>query len=281
MGVADKAITPEEFSELVAGWQSRHKPLKPDGKLGNDTWQRMLPATQYGYGAVPAPAWLPRGAPPRSPAGLVRTTNFENPWMDFANEQMTTHWREGNKSIFEANSDVDEGYFEACPYFGGRRHVAGAARNLDNNHWCAAFVNFCLHSTGYSHTGSAGAMSFRKKKHWAFEALPEPKRGCVIVCESGTYDHVAFLDEWEDGDLPTNPKGDLPGKRSRDVKLLGGNQSKKGTVNSKNYNTWTLRAATDQWGNTSPYLWPLQGEDHNCNCDIPTARAHYCGLLWK
>ncbi|MEM8663582.1 MAG: hypothetical protein AAGF49_05605 [Pseudomonadota bacterium] len=281
VGVTSAAISPEEFSQLVANWQSRHEPLKPDGKLGNDTWQRMRPAAQYGYGSVAPPHWLPKGAPRPSPVGLVRTTNFEAPWMDIAKDEMETHWREGNKSIFEANSDVDEGYFEACPYFGGRRHVIGAPRNIDNNHWCAAFVNFCLHTAGYSHTGSAGAMSFRKRRHWRFEALPEPKRGCVIVCEKGSLDHVSFLDEWDEGDLPSSPEGDIDGKRSRNVKLLGGNQALKGTVNSKNYNLWTLRAAKDDWGNSSPYLWPLRGEEHNCNVELPTARAHHCGLTWK
>ncbi|MEM9223345.1 MAG: CHAP domain-containing protein [Pseudomonadota bacterium] len=280
LGVASPQVTPEDFSELVASWQSRHKPLKPDGKLGNETWRRMLPATQYGYGAVPAPHWLPKGPPHRAPVGRVRTTNFDNPWMDIAKDEMTTHWRQGNKPIWEKNSDVDEGYFECCPYFGKRRHEAGAPRNIDNNAWCAAFVNFCLHTAGYSHTGSSGAMSFRKRKYWDFEALPEPKRGCVIVCESGSYDHVAFLDEWGDDDLPANPRGDVDGKRSRKLHLLGGNQSKKGTVNSKSYNTWKLRAAKDKWGNRSPYLWPLQGEDHNCNCELETARPHHCGLLW-
>ncbi|MEM0908894.1 MAG: hypothetical protein AAGJ94_16125, partial [Pseudomonadota bacterium] len=181
VGVTDGNITPEAFAEQVAGWQKLRKTLKVDGKLGNDTWSVMRATVERAYKSVPRPHWLPSGPPKLSSVRVLRTKSFECPWMDIANEQRITNWREGEKNIYEADSEVDEGYFEACPYMGGRRHKAGATRNLDNNDWCAAFVNYCLHTAGYSHTGSAGAVSFTKERHWVFEALPMPKRGCVIV----------------------------------------------------------------------------------------------------
>lgn len=278
-------VTPEEFGQYVAKFQSDQK-LVRDGMLGNDTWRRMVSAARVVLKVVPAPPWLPQSAPRKSPikATPVEALNMDAPWMAIALREQRLNWigDDGN-AIAEGDSRVDEGYFEACPYMGGEAWTLKERRKrtFNNRHWCAAFVNFCLHTTGYSHTGSAGAMSFKQKRRWRFEALSEPKRGCVIVMTHNKegWDHVAFLDDI--GDLPSDPKGDIDASDYDDFTLLGGNQGGD-SVNSKRFHDWTFFAGRDRNGNKSPYLYPLRGADEaNCNVELATAGAHYCGEQWQ
>lgn len=283
--ISSGSVTPEEFGQYVAKFQSDQK-LVVDGMLGNNSWRRMVSSARIAVRIVPAPSWLPRAAPKKSPikATPVEALNFDAPWMAIALREQKLNWTgdDGN-AIAEGDSDVDEGYFEACPYMGGDAWKLSEQRKrkISNRHWCAAFVNYCLHTTGYSHTGSAGAFSFKQTRRWRFEALSEPRRGCVIVMEHSTkgFDHVAFLDDV--GDLPSDPKGDIDARDYDDFSLLGGNQGGD-SVNSKEFYNWTFFAARDRNGNKSPYLYPVRGADEaNCNVELATAGAHYCGEQWQ
>jgi uncharacterized protein (TIGR02594 family) len=234
---------------------------------------------------LPTPSWLPVSPPRSSPikAISVEKLNFDAPWMAIALRERETNWiNDDGNAISEGETRVDEGYFEACPYMGGRAWDLDLShkRKLDNNHWCSAFVNYCLHTAGYSHTGSAGAFSFLQKRRWRFTSLSEPKRGCVIVMKHNTkgWDHVAFLDET--GDLPSDTEDDIKAKKYEGFKLLGGNQGGD-SVNSIGFGNWTFYAAKDRQGNKSPYLYPLRAENEaNCNVELPTAGLHFCGEQW-
>jgi uncharacterized protein (TIGR02594 family) len=175
------------------------------------------------------------------------------------------------RAVAERHLDWDEEYFAAAPYWGGRAHNVGERPSTDKNvHWCAAFVNYCLHRAGYSHTGSAGAGSFIVRGRWRFRALTSPRQGCVAVVGRNAPAHVAFL--WEFRGLPDNPGGDVENDGNVVIKLLGGNQSNRVRISNDARN---LLAVKDSHGARSPYLWPEVGEG-TCNVDVPTARSHFC-----
>ncbi|MBG6147138.1 hypothetical protein IWQ51_005293 [Labrenzia sp. EL_142] len=284
LGISNGLLTREDFSQYVAVFQIS-KRISGDGMLGQDTWRRMRAEVRIVLKTLPQPDWLPRSAPGRSPvkAISVEALNLKAPWMAIALNEQETNWvNDDGSAISEGDTRVDEGYFEACPYMGGNpwelklKHT----RKINNHHWCAAFVNYCLHTAGYSHSGSAGAFSFLQKRRWRFKALSEPTRGCVIVMRHNkkNWDHVAFLDEV--GDLPSSPEGNVNSRKHKNFKLLGGNQGGD-SVNSKTFGNWTLYAGKDGFGNKSPYLYPLKGEgDENCNVELPTAGPHFCGEQW-
>jgi len=284
LNISNGLITAEDFGQHVAKYQSDQK-LKPDGMLGTGTWRRMGGSAKIVLKVLPTPSWLPKAAPKRSPIKAVtaEALNLEAPWMAIAEQERKANWiNDTGEAIAEGDSRVDEGYFEACPYMGGDPWKLSEQKNrkINNHHWCAAFVNYCLHTTGYSHTGSAGAFSFKQTRRWRFKALGEPTRGCVIVMEHNKkgWDHVAFLDEV--GDLPSNPKGDINAKDYDGFTILGGNQGGD-SVNSKEFGNWTFFAARDKFKNKSPYLYPIKATDEaNCNVELATAGAHYCGEQW-
>jgi uncharacterized protein (TIGR02594 family) len=285
LGISNGALSREDFSQYVAQFQKARK-LKDDGMLGPDTWRRMSGEARVALKVLPLPNWLPQAAPKKSPirAVSVEPLNFEAPWMAIALSEQASNWMNDDEhAIVEGDTRVDEGYFEACPYMGGEAWKLSDRQKLkiNNRHWCAAFVNYCLHRAGYSHTGSAGAFSFKQTRRWRFEALSEPRRGCVIVMEHNRdgFDHVAFLDKV--GDLPSNPRGDIDASDYSGFTLLGGNQGGD-SVNSKRFVNWTFFATRDSFGNKSPYLYPIRAEgEANCNVELPTAGPHYCGEQWK
>ena len=211
----------------------------------------------------------PRGSGPR--------------WLDYAQQQEAA-WNEVARNG-QSDEDVsqDEAYFKASPYYQGSLHQDGDTPSVDSARkykgWCAAFVNWCLHNAGYSHTGSAGDGTFIRRSKWKFKALKEPKKGCVIVTSSGSDsdnpNHVAFL--WRQNGLPKDPGGHvcLSDSSNRRVFLLGGNQS--GIVKQSMYDNRKLLAAKDSQGNYSPYLWPLQGPA-TCNIQsVHSEQGHHCG----
>ena len=267
----------ETFARAVAKWQAANGPMTVDGKLGPATWRKMKPATEMSVTARPLPAWLggvPHASPVR-PAAPVPTGDA--PWMAIAATEMRESWRNGSSRIREAETDTDKDYFAATPFFGGETQKRGERPTTPNADWCAAFVNYCLHTAGYSHTGSGGAVSF-VSRNWCFEPLDAPRRGCVVVVSDGGGHHVAFLDRWED--LPDGPDGDVDNRASRNVYLLGGNQSDTVCAKRMTRNLIAHRTRTNGQGRRSPYLWPVQGPA-TCNCDLPTARPHHCCVTWK
>jgi len=169
---------------------------------------------------------------------------------------------------FDEHVTWDEAYFNACPFFGGRVHNIGDCHPRQAD-WCSAFVNYCLHRAGYCHTGHGYARSFLNHRYWSFKALAEPQVGCVIVVGLGA--HVGFLAA-TDG-LPSAPRGNVRPPEGGFM-LLGGNQSGRITFNDNE--SRVLTAATDRYGNRSPYLLPIR-EGGNCNMGISTAAPHRCG----
>lgn len=279
-GVGPVSLTPEGFSQYVADWQAANKPLTVDGMLGRTTWSRLDPLTRFSTAPVPAPAWLPTSQPATPPRASAPRAGSGPLWMQVA-EAQRQRWNneigewvdQTRRSRAERFLDWDEQYFAASPMWGGVVHSVGERPSTERNlHWCAAFVNYCLHRAGYSHTGSAGAGSFIRP-WWRFEALEEPRAGCVIVVGGTSPAHVAFLHSFSG--LPSNPGGDVRNTRDVTIRLLGGNQSNRITISSDGRN---LLAARGQNGVTSPYLWPHIGSP-NCNVDVPTERPHYCRFI--
>lgn len=275
--VGDRSVTPEHFAQLVATWQGRTAPLTDDGMLGNLSWARMQPELRFSTAPRPRPSWLPAGPPAPSIAPILVPAG-DAPWLQVAEQQKdrwddaTTGWTAAKRNRAEQHFDWDEEYFAAAPYWGGRVHPVGERPSTNRNpHWCAAFVNYCLHRAGYSHTGSAGAASFVGRGRWRFRALTSPRKGCVAVMGGTTGQHVAFL--WNFSGLPDNPGGNVANGPGVTIQLLGGNQSNRVKISTDGRN---MIAATDSRGVRSPYLWPEIGEA-TCNHDVPTARPHHCG----
>jgi uncharacterized protein (TIGR02594 family) len=262
----------EEFSLAVGAWQANHRPLKPDGKLGANTWSRIQQLPTVATGASTPPDWLvPASAP--EPAGRTGTGPE---WLRIAqSEQML--WDRERRGDAEAHMSRDEEYFQASPYYGARVRSPGVVpRNQDRRDWCAAFVNWCLHNAGYSHTGSAGAHSFAVAGQWQVLALAEPRPGCVVVVsETARGEHVGFL--LRSRGLPSDPGGnvEIRGHRGRQLEMLGGNQSQRVSVNIERR---TMLACRDRHGNRSPYLWPERGAA-NCNHLPPSESGHFCGRI--
>lgn len=278
-------VTPsaEGFAQSLADWQARQRGLVVDGKLGPDTWRRLEPETRFSLGSSRRPEWL-RPREPRQRPNTQRVRQTAPPregvgpeWIQIAlaqrrrwNEEIDSWGSDRDPGDAETYLDWDEQYFAAAPMWGGSVHAPGETPRAGRNmHWCAAFVNYCLHTAGYSHTGSAGAGSFAARNRWTFRALEEPRQGCVIVVGNGGPAHVAFLYSWEG--LPSSPGGHVVTDGMR-VNLLGGNQGDRISISRDRRR---LIAARDRNGVTSPYFWPEVGAP-NCNIDLPTERAHHC-----
>lgn len=208
------------------------------------------------------------------------TSSSDRPWMDIA-------WAEQKRwstiADGEKGTDVDEQYFMAAPYFGDITHADGVGATPGNNpDWCSAFVNWCLHRAGYSHTGHGGNGSFGKRSKWHFKALKEPRVGCVMLVGKGSRSsHVAFLSRFE-----KLPKGNmkLPYELvwgSQRLYLLGGNQkdNKKMRVCEKRfYPEYKIFPHKGIDGKvTSPYLWPLRTTASCTITSVPSAHQHFCG----
>lgn len=285
----DQTVAAEDFAETVAHWQKQTHVLTIDGKLGPATWRQMRNRAGQAFQSIQAPAWLPitRAASPVRPVSDAPAEGAATPdegaapggapWMAIADREMRTNWRSGGARINENDTEHNEGYFAATPYWGGSTHTLGEGPGIRNRDWCAAFVNYCLHRAGYSHTGSAGAASFGNRGLWRFEALASPRRGCITLVGTESVAHVTFLDRWDN--LPDAPDGNVSNWAGRGVYVLGGNQSASPTVCSKHETRSTLFAFRGHGGVLSPYLWPHQGSA-TCNSDVPTARPHFCGRPW-
>ena len=188
LGFPSTCPTGEIFAQAVANWQALHPPLEPDGMIGPNTWKKLEPELGKTPGSGPTPPTPPMGTGPR--------------WLQYAQSE-SNRWATMTASLDKKKSgkaemyvDWDEMYFQASPYYGGKPHADGAIPGTKNLDWCAAFANWCLHRAGYSHTGSAGAGSFLKDRYWRFDALEEPRQGCVVVPNNGA--HVTFLWSWRE-----------------------------------------------------------------------------------
>ena len=197
------ASTPQDFAQALAIWQDNNR-LTSDGMLGRTSWATIRPmlATVAPVGSTPPWVTQPPPRPEASeiiPLGPLPSGAGEPSWIGVAREEML-HWdhaREGmsarQRGTTEQHTTMDETYFGAAPRWGNVTHEIGVGPGRENRDWCAAFVNYCLHRAGFSHTGSAGAGSFARGHLWSFEALTEPRVGCVIVLGPGAGSHVGFF----------------------------------------------------------------------------------------
>lgn len=96
----------------------------------------------------------------------------------------------------------------------------------DETDWCAAFVNFCLISSGHDDTNHPGARSFFWNKKNRFVRIPSPQPGCIAVRRYAPFDDAT----WRSG---AGHVGLVVSSNSSTVTLLGGNQGK--TVCRKPY----------------------------------------------
>ena len=286
LGNTVSRMSESDFAKAIAAWQApKQNGLTEDGKLGPGTWRKMEKAAP-GAVAVPIPTWLQ--TPNASPVERWNNGGTGPRWMQVARAEQR-FWNAAIKNMTEEQAKVaefhmnrDEEYFLTTPYFGGKVKARGTLpKNDDRRHWCAAFVNYCLHRAGYSHTGSAGAHSFTKRSLWHFDGLEEPEKGCVIVLSNGTRGgHVAFLDDVTG--TPDSIKLDSQRRMKisgYSIKMLGGNQGQR--VNSQIDTTYSyLLTGYGRNGVRSPYMKPLQGPG-NCNVDVPTHAPHFCGHPYK
>jgi uncharacterized protein (TIGR02594 family) len=96
----------------------------------------------------------------------------------------------------------------------------------DEVDWCAAFVNYCLLSSGFIGTDHPGARSFFWNKKQQFVKLQAPAYGAVAVRR-----YAPFSDEaWASG---KGHVGFVTNWTSSDITLLGGNQAS--TVRRKTF----------------------------------------------
>lgn len=282
LGPTTATLTAEQFATTLSGWQADQRGLSDDGKLGPGSWKRIKKL----HSATAVGSALPEWLKPKDASTIeVLTVGGTGPtWMHVAAAELRYWDTEIGKmstdeaAIPELAMSRDEAYFLSSPYFGAETQPRGTKpKNSKRRHWCAAFVNHCLHRAGYSHTGSAGAHSFNGRHRWYFDGCEEPERGCVIVVSNGTTgSHVAFLDS-ADG-TPDTLKMDKSRrvKISRHaVKLFGGNQRGE-RINSRvtNYNYMLTQVGRN--GVRSPYMKPRRGPS-NCNLDPVTAFPHHCG----
>ncbi len=275
LGIGAERPTPKAFCVAVGAWQDSNRPLSVDGKIGPNTWAQMRRRAATGAGSAIAPDWLGAATAAADP---VARTGVGPAWLQVAQGERL-RWDRETRRAAEVHMSRDEEYFQASPYFGGRVKDRGVVPpNAGRHDWCAAFANWCLHSAGYSHTGSAGAHSFIVPRLWAFTALPEPRQGCVVVV--GTEDstrgaHVGFL--WSFRNLPSNPNGhvSIQGRAGRRLELLGGNQGQRVSVKNERRR---MLACRDRQGVTSPYLWPERGAA-NCNHLPASDQGHFCGRI--
>lgn len=87
----------------------------------------------------------------------------------------------------------------------------------DETDWCAAFVNYCLETSGYVGTNHPGARSFFWNKKNQFIRLDRPRIGTVAVRRYAPFDDA----RWEAG---KGHVGFLVDYTESHVTLLGGNQ---------------------------------------------------------
>ncbi len=153
------------------------------------------------------------------PAPMVSAAGAASDWMGVANGEASLPESERSEWPDPGENPRILRYFEvACPWFD-----PNAGDEVD---WCAAFVNYCLETAGYSGSSHPGARSFFWNKQNRFLKVDQPSFGSIAVFRKKPFDdptwesgpgHVGFLTSWTEDHIT----------------LLGGNQDN--TVKTKTY----------------------------------------------
>ncbi|WP_223217222.1 TIGR02594 family protein [Rhizobium cauense] len=132
-------------------------------------------------------------------------------WMTIARREAALPVRERSEWPDPGENPRILNYFKVCaPWF----EVSGG----DEVDWCAAFVNYCLVTSGQMGTDHPGARSFFWNKKKQFHVLKDPQPGAIAVRR-----YAPFTDDsWATG---TGHVGFVVSWTSTTVTLLGGNQS--------------------------------------------------------
>lgn len=138
---------------------------------------------------------MPVATAPREPVGAVRSEKNKGhplgvvplaqkraPWMETAVAQLK-RWG----GIMESVIDDTINYHKEI---GAKGYPSMTG---DKNPWCASFVNYCLKSAGYPHTGGPSSQSF--SWHKDFKKVDAPVYGAIVVYRSlkRKGGHVAFV----------------------------------------------------------------------------------------
>ncbi len=102
------------------------------------------------------------------PLALVYLKQKRAPWMEVAVAQYKL-WGGADESVID-----DTINYHKEIGLGGFKDMTGNERP-----WCASFVNFCIKSAGYAHSGSPGSQSFLSSKN--FYEIEKPVYGALVV----------------------------------------------------------------------------------------------------
>ncbi len=178
--------------------------------------------------------WLPgemrahapsSGQPNSSPgSGISAAIGASQDWMDVARFEASLPTEQRSEATGSANNPRIIEYF---------RVGAGWFNPPDGDEtdWCAAFVNYCLETSGHVGTNHPGARSFFWNKKSQFIVLKEPRLSCIAVRRYAPFDDPT----WKSG---KGHVGFVVNYSSETVRILGGNQSN--TVQEKTYRRKTL-----------------------------------------
>ncbi|WP_027668324.1 TIGR02594 family protein [Rhizobium leguminosarum] len=132
-------------------------------------------------------------------------------WMTIARREAALPPRERSSWTDPEENPRILNYFKVCASW---FEVTGG----DEVDWCAAFVNYCLVTSGHMGTDHPGARSFFWNKDGQFAVIPSPRPGCLAVRR-----YAPFTDRtWREG---AGHVGFVIASTSTTVTLLGGNQS--------------------------------------------------------
>lgn len=180
--------------------------------LRMDDFRKIAKTIQHIEGWQPGSVRANAPPAPRSSTGVMSSAvSATQDWMTIAR-------REASLPLMERSQWDDPGenprilnYFRVCAAWfepeGG-----------DEVDWCAAFVNYCLVTSGFQGTDHPGARSFYWNKKDQFIRLPAPIPGAIAVRR-----YAPFTADWETG---PGHVGFLVSSTSTTVTLLGGNQSR-------------------------------------------------------
>lgn len=167
--------------------------------------------------------WKPGLIRANAPAALRSTTtsaiissaaSATQDWMDIARREAALPAHERSQWPDPGENPRILNYFKVCSAW----FEADGGDEVD---WCAAFVNYCLVTSGHMGTDHPGARSFFWNKKGQFISLPKPIPGSIAVRR-----YAPFSDpKWESG---PGHVGFVIAASETTVTLLGGNQS--GTV---------------------------------------------------